>query len=386
MFSSIDPVYVVLLLLVVVGAAGWYVYKKKQPKQKAPNISQGQFEVDSPFTPEQNRANHQLADAISGDEPEVPVLSPVDQKVVETPASRSAPKQESLDLPPAVPEYKPVADLVDEIKPHGHRLPHIDTGVEAVLHFTPAETPSFDPERLAAAEKSARALEMPFPLQFSFYSAQTGLWTEDAASAEDCREFYISTLTANRSKKMDSLAVSHFLGLGDRLAIDLGADAVLPDADQILSMAEKVNRIAQNFSSYLTFKLVGARDIDDSAFNEAALGCGFVYSEGHYEKRDPGVSDPAIVLGRMPQLKNELGLGLNIPLSNPAANPLGDLCAVANDLACRLDLELADPYGAPLTPASASGYSRQLASRYREMDAAGIPAGSQRARRIFSGA
>ena len=88
----------------------------------------------------------------------------------------------------------------------------------------------------------------------------------------------------------------------------------------------------------------------------------------------------------MPQLKNELGLGINIPLTNPAAQPLTELCAVANDLACRLDLELTDPYGAPVTAASASAMAHQLEGCYREMATVGVPAGSPRARRIFSAA
>ena len=382
MFSSIDPVYVVILLLAAAGGGAWYVRKMKN-KTPPGKIGIEEVEVGNPITNE-TVGEEAIPDKLAQDEPDVAKLSNADLKVVEPKTTAVTPRQEELELPMPAPE--PERDLTEDIKPRGHRLARIDTGVEAVLRFTPTDTPAFDAGRLLTAEKTAKSVELPFPLQLSFFSAKTGLWTDDATSAEDCREFYVSVLTANSRKKLDSLEVSRFLGLADRLGIDLAADVEAPDADRILATADKVSRIAERFSQYLTFKLVGARDIEDSAFNEAALGCGFVYSEGHYEKRDAGGADPLIVLGRMPQLKNELGLGINIPLTNPAAKPLTELCAVANDLACRLDLELTDPYGAPVTAASASAMAHQLEGCYREMATVGVPAGSPRARRIFSAA
>ncbi len=384
MFSSIDPVYVVLLIIIAAGGGWWYWSNKKKAKDAKP-IGISQVTVDDPMIG--RREKQELEDNISQDEPEVPVLSKEDMKPavaapVKTPEAEK-PQQKELELP--LPEPELPRDLTEEFHCAGHRFARIDTGIEAVLHFTPTESPAFEPEKLKAAQKAAKALEMPFPLQFSFFSAKTGLWTDDAADAEDCREFYLSTLTANRRKKLDNLEVSRFLGLADRLGIDLAADVEAPDAERVLATADKVSRIVEKYTQYITFKLVGARDIDDSAFNEAALGCGFVYSEGHYEKREQGVSDPLVVLGRMPQLKNELGLALNIPLTNPAAKPLTDLCAIANDLACRLDLEFTDPYGAPVDDKLASQTAWQLNELYREMANVGVAAGSPRARRIFCG-
>ncbi len=384
MFSSIDPVYVVLLIIIAAGGGWWYWSNKKKAKDAKP-IGISQVTVDDPMIG--RREKQELEDNISQDEPEVPVLSKEDMKPavaapVKAPEAEK-PQQKELELP--LPEPELPRDLTEEFRCAGHRFARIDTGIEAVLHFTPTESPAFEPEKLKAAQKAAKALEMPFPLQFSFFSAKTGLWTDDAADAEDCREFYLSTLTANRRKKLDNLEVSRFLGLADRLGIDLAADVEAPDAERVLATADKVSRIVEKYTQYITFKLVGARDIDDSAFNEAALGCGFVYSEGHYEKREQGVSDPLVVLGRMPQLKNELGLALNIPLTNPAAKPLTDLCAIANDLACRLDLEFTDPYGAPVDDKLASQTAWQLNELYREMANVGVAAGSPRARRIFCG-
>ncbi len=384
MFSSIDPVYVVLLIIIAAGGGWWYWSNKKKAKDAKP-IGISQVTVDDPMIG--RREKQELEDNISQDEPEVPVLSKEDMKPavaapVKAPEAEK-PQQKELELP--LPEPELPRDLTEEFHCAGHRFARIDTGIEAVLHFTPTESPAFEPEKLKAAQKAAKALEMPFPLQFSFFSAKTGLWTDDAADAEDCREFYLSTLTANRRKKLDNLEVSRFLGLADRLGIDLAADVEAPDAERVLATADKVSRIVEKYTQYITFKLVGARDIDDSAFNEAALGCGFVYSEGHYEKREQGVSDPLVVLGRMPQLKNELGLALNIPLTNPAAKPLTDLCAIANDLACRLDLEFTDPYGAPVDDKLASQTAWQLNELYREMANVGVAAGSPRARRIFCG-
>ncbi len=384
MFSSIDPVYVVLLIIIAAGGGWWYWSNKKKAKDAKP-IGISQVTVDDPMIG--RREKQELEDNISQDEPEVPVLSKEDMKPavaapVKAPEAEK-PQQKELELP--LPEPELPRDLTEEFHCAGHRFARIDTGIEAVLHFTPTESPAFEPEKLKAAQKAAKALEMPFPLQFSFFSAKTGLWTDDAADAEDCREFYLSTLTANRRKKLDNLEVSRFLGLADRLGIDLAADVEAPDAERVLATADKVSRIVEKYTQYITFKLVGARDIDDSAFNEAALGCGFVYSEGHYEKREQGVSDPLVVLGRMPQLKNELGLALNIPLTNPAAKPLTDLCAIANDLACRLDLEFTDPYGAPVDDKLASQTAWQLNELYREMANVGVAAGAPRARRIFCG-
>ncbi|WP_419524743.1 hypothetical protein, partial [Duodenibacillus massiliensis] len=190
--------------------------------------------------------------------------------------------------------------------------------------------------------------------------------------------------TADSVKGLDSMSASRFISLAERLAIDLPAEAEVPDGETILAKSEKVRRIVERFSQYLTFKLVGCRDIDDSALNQAAVACGFSYTEGHYEKREGTQTEPLIVLGRMPEFKNELGLALNIALSVPASDPLAQIFSVANDLAARLDLELTDQLGAPMGSRAAAGVAPQLAERYREMQAAGAAAGSARARRIFS--
>lgn len=399
MSFQIEPWHIALAVAVIGGGAYWF-YRQKNVKtdkedRKILDELRNQKGKNDPLKGEVDPDQEKLKDKLAADEEEAPMLSAADQIMPEVKASAAA-ESESAQAPeekpaPREPEQKELnfsqtsVEVPRYVRPAGHRLAEIDEGVEAVAHFTPEAGEYFTPEAIAMCEAAVRDTEMPFPLNLSFFNADTGFWSASLpAGCRTCSQIYLSVQTADSVKGLDSMSASRFISLAERLAIDLPAEAEVPDGETILAKSEKVRRIVERFSQYLTFKLVGCRDIDDSALNQAAVACGFSYTEGHYEKREGTQTEPLIVLGRMPEFKNELGLALNIALSVPASDPLAQIFSVANDLAARLDLELTDQLGAPMGSRAAAGVARQLAERYREMQAAGAAAGSARARRIFS--
>lgn len=73
---------------------------------------------------------------------------------------------------------------------------------------------------------------MPFPLNLSFFNADTGLWSASLpAGCRTCSQIYLSVQTADSVKSLDSMSASRFISLAERLAIDLPAEAEVPDGE-----------------------------------------------------------------------------------------------------------------------------------------------------------
>ena len=81
---------------------------------------------------------------------------------------------------------------------------------------------------------------------------------------------------------------------------------------------------------------------------------------------------------------SRLTLLLDVPCVALARDGFGAMIACAKMLAARLDGTIVDDSGQPLPEAALAGIGGQVAAFYDNMQAAGIPAGSTRALRLFS--
>ncbi len=79
-----------------------------------------------------------------------------------------------------------------------------------------------------------------------------------------------------------------------------------------------------------------------------------------------------------------LGISIDVPLVPPEGSPLSKQFAVADQLAARLDARVVDDNGRPVQREAHFAIAAQLAGLYEQMQAAGIQAGSERARRLYA--
>jgi FtsZ-interacting cell division protein ZipA len=80
-----------------------------------------------------------------------------------------------------------------------------------------------------------------------------------------------------------------------------------------------------------------------------------------------------------------LTLLLDVPLAAAGSDALDRMIGIANEFAVALDGHLVDDNRAPLTDAGVARIREQVRSIHATMEARGIPAGSPRALRLFSG-
>ena len=288
--------------------------------------------------------------------------------------TQAQPVQEELDfnaMNPAVPRNV------------GRLSADVDSGIEAVVNFTP-RSGTFDAEKIRAIESMLAESRFGDIVRVDYQNGKTGRWSHSSKGLSSCSQVYMALLLANRVRTLDALTASSFLTLADRIAIEIGADASLPDSQMMLDAAQQITDVIVHFDSALTIKIAAAEDFDQSAVRAAATACGFTYKGDHYDRCSGGTDLPVMQLWPSEQLPNEMEFSLDIPMTSAAANPLGDFFAAGNDLCCRLGAGMTDPVGQPIGPAVATMICRQLSEMYEQMAVSGVSAGSLRARRIFS--
>jgi len=85
-----------------------------------------------------------------------------------------------------------------------------------------------------------------------------------------------------------------------------------------------------------------------------------------------------------PQTVNQVGLLLDLPQTVADQQAFSRMAAVGRDLAARLNAQLLDDQGRPLSDQADELLDQQLYELYQKLEEAGYPAGSERTIRLFS--
>lgn len=376
---NIEPLHIGIIAALIIGALAWYFSRKnardnKVGKRKADQITEGMKNL--------NDSNDELINNIKGDEPDVPVLEPEDavpKDTVDKPVVEPQPEPEPI---PNVVDPEPVQTQTRSES--GRSAASVDSAIETVVYFTPSVGQVFTPEALQKAAQAVEAAQNREMMTIDFYDVDTGRWFHDVSMVKNCSQIYLSMLLANRTKKVDQLAASIFITLAGQMAIDLNAEADLPDSTSMVERAEHIGSIIKAFDNQLTLKIVCAHDIDKDCLAQAAADCGFSAHEGLFEKSASDSKEPVMVITPSKTLPNELDLMLDVAMVSAANDPLAQYFAVANDLCCKIDGMVTDMQGNPVEAPAAAIISQQLKELHVKMAAHGVAAGSNRALRIFS--
>jgi hypothetical protein len=228
------------------------------------------------------------------------------------------------------------------------------------------------------------------PVRLFLQTAEGSLATEIGADTGYVA-IQLAVLMANRSGAITAIEWSQLWGSAQALAEKLDASVEGPEQHDVLERAARLDSTCATLDAQvgLTLLLSAQRAVDDVV--NAAKAMGFIEQQG----RLAWIGDHGIECFTLSRADNEafdagmagidrLTLLLDVPRS--PANPLafGRMLEVGLELSRRVGAELVDDQGKALSPGADVAIDQQLQTLYGQLEAAGLPAGSQRARRVFA--
>lgn len=194
---------------------------------------------------------------------------------------------------------------------------------------------------------------------------------------------------ANRSNALNELEYSEFVMRLRQIADDFDADPDVPDMAEVMVTARSLHHFVTEYDAKLSVNVQSNGAPWSVTTLLAALERqGFdVRPEGRLVMPD-GDGGVLFSLSTNVTLAAEttsrLTLLLDVPVVAPARDGFGVMIACARSLSSRLDGTVVDDSSQPLSDASLNEISGQIEIFYADMEAADIPAGSNRALRLFN--
>jgi len=225
------------------------------------------------------------------------------------------------------------------------------------------------------------------PVHFVGLEAERG-W-EPVTHGGAYTELQAGVQLANRGGALNELEYSELVTRLRQLADGLGAELDVPDMSKVMTAARALHRFVEEYSAQLgiNVRANGAPWALDTLL-PALERQGFdLRPEGRLvmPDGDGGVlfslsTNVTLAAQSTPQLT----LLLDVPCVAAARDGYGAMAACARSIAARLDGSVVDDGGQPLPEATLAEIAGQVEDFYRNMENAGVPAGSIRALRLFS--
>lgn len=226
-------------------------------------------------------------------------------------------------------------------------------------------------------------LHLPLPTHLAVWDARTQQWT-----APDRFGFYSELLLAvqlaHRHGALGEIDAGRFVAAAQQIALAVDADFDAPDVPRLVAQAAELDQLCARFDVQVTLTLEGSAAPWTADVIQGAAGpLGFApIAAGRWELREQGVLALNLTAAEIPG--NRLAVSIDVPLVPPETSPLARQFAVADDLAARLQARVVDDNGRPVQREAHFAIAAQLAGLYEEMQAAGVVAGSERARRLYA--
>jgi hypothetical protein len=226
-------------------------------------------------------------------------------------------------------------------------------------------------------------LHLPLPTHLAVWDARTQQWT-----APDRFGFYSELLLAvqlaHRNGALGEIDAGRFVAAAQQIALAVDADFDAPDVPRLVAQAGELDQLCARFDVQVTLTLEGSAAPWTADVIQGAAGpLGFVpIAAGRWELREQDVLVLNLTAAEIPG--NRLAVSIDVPLVPPETSPLARQFAVADDLAARLQARVVDDNGRPVQREAHFAIAAQLAGLYEEMQAAGVVAGSERARRLYA--
>ncbi|MDE3011446.1 MAG: hypothetical protein KGI67_11210 [Pseudomonadota bacterium] len=204
-------------------------------------------------------------------------------------------------------------------------------------------------------------------------------------------------LLANRSGPASELDVERFCSLVSALATMLKLRAEFPPRAPALQRAEALDAFCAEVDVVVGINVVtpAGQSVPAGRIARWAETHGMVLGrDGGFHLRNAQGHTVWRLVNRDPRPFAQAGLGqmtvdgvtflLDVPLVDAAAERLSPMFDAAATLARELGARVLDDNGAPLGPQQLGRIARELSTLLQRMESEGIPAGGERARRLFS--
>jgi len=194
---------------------------------------------------------------------------------------------------------------------------------------------------------------------------------------------------ANRSNALNELEYSEFVMRLRQIADDFDADPDVPDMAEVMVTARSLHHFVNEYDAKLSVNIQSNGAPWSVTTLLAALERqGFdVRPEGRLVMPD---GDGGVLFSLSTNVTlaeettNRLTLLLDVPVVAPERDGFGAMIACARSLSSRLDGTVVDDSNQPLSDTSLNEIGGQIEVFYADMEAADIPAGSNRALRLFN--
>ena len=194
---------------------------------------------------------------------------------------------------------------------------------------------------------------------------------------------------ATRTTALNEIEYSDLVTRLRTVADDIGAEPDVPDMVDVMHEARTLHRFVAGHDAQLSVNLLA----NDASWAISTL-IGALENQGFDVRPDGRFAMPDGEGGVLFTLTTNVTLGadttsrltllLDVPCVAPARDGFGAMVACARQLVSRLDATIVDDSDQPLLDAALLEINGQVTEFYQEMEASDIPAGSNRALRLFS--
>lgn len=235
------------------------------------------------------------------------------------------------------------------------------------------------------AKGQLERLQLPLPTHLAVWDARSQQWT-----APDRFGFYSELLLAvqmaHRNGVLGEIDAARFVATAQQIALGVDADFDAPDVPRLVAQAAELDQLCARFDVQITLTVEATQgpwsaDTVQAAANEAEFAA---LGQGRWESRDER-GEPVLALTAASFPTERLAVSIDVPVVRPEGQPLVKQFAAADRLAVRLNGRIVDDNGRPVQREAHFSIAAQLAGMYEQMHAAGVEAGSVRAKRLYAG-
>jgi hypothetical protein len=197
------------------------------------------------------------------------------------------------------------------------------------------------------------------------------------------RALRMGVLMANRAGPLNAMEFSDFVTRVRQLSERLGCRVVAPDMAGVLSRARVLDAECMRLDAQVGLNVLTEQALSPAQL--AGLAAPLAISERGNNRYARLTGQGQIVFSvALSDQPNRLSLLLDVPRVPESLRPWSAMADCARIAAQHLDGKLVDDTGRDLSERAVDQIGLQLAHRYRELDAAGLTAGSAAALRVFN--